>query len=83
MGVGNMSELSSTLPISCHLMSHCTAVECCLDFRDPLQQTIHFFLDLDLCLQTLKVGIEKLAFERTLFSYQYGNEVLNLKCFIF
>ncbi|XP_062616058.1 uncharacterized protein LOC134277763, partial [Saccostrea cucullata] len=74
LDVGNMTQLTSSLPISCHLMSHCTAVECCLDFQDPLQQTIHFLLNLDLCLQTLKVGIEKLSYEKTLFSYQYGVE---------
>ena len=53
-------------------MSRCTAVECCIDFHDPLQQTLHFFLDLDFCMQTFRVGIENLLDERTLFSYQYG-----------
>eukprot|EP00105_Crassostrea_gigas_P044414 XP_019928562.1 PREDICTED: uncharacterized protein LOC105342368 [Crassostrea gigas] len=72
LDVGNMTELSDVLPISCHLMSHCTGVECCLDLHDPLQQTIYFFLDLDFCLQTLRVGVETLVYEKTLFSYQYG-----------
>lgn len=56
-------------------MSHCTGVECCLDLHDPLQQTIHFFLDLDFCMQTLRVGVETLVYERTLFSYQYGMDI--------
>lgn len=75
LDVGNMTELSDVLPISCHLMSHCTGVECCLDLHDPLQQTIYFFLDLDFCLQTLRVGVETLVYEKTLFSYQYGKDI--------
>lgn len=71
--VGNMTKFAASfLPMNCHIMSECTAVECCIDFQDPLQQTIHFFLDLDMCMKTLRVGIEDIVSERTLFSYQYG-----------
>lgn len=67
-----MTQIPSGLPLSCHIKDHCTAIECCLDLQSPLQQTIHFFMDLDLCLQTLKLGIENLMFETTLLSYAYG-----------
>lgn len=67
-----MKQIPSGLPLSCHIKDHCTAIECCLDLQSPLQQTIHFFMDLDLCLQTLNLGIENLTFETTLLSYAYG-----------
>lgn len=67
-----MTEIATDLPLSCHIKDHCTAIECCLDLQSPLQQTIHFFMDLDLCLQTLKLGIENLTFETTLLAYKYG-----------
>ncbi|XP_062579219.1 uncharacterized protein LOC134241150, partial [Saccostrea cucullata] len=74
LAIGNLTEITSGLPLSCHIKSQCTAIECCLDLQDPLQQTIHFFLDLDLCLQTLKAGIENYVYERTLFSFSYGSQ---------
>lgn len=72
LAMETMTQIPSGLPLSCHIKDHCTAIECCLDLQSPLQQTIHFFMDLDLCLQTLKLGIENLTFETTLLSYAYG-----------
>ena len=72
LSVGDMTAIPSGVPLSCHLKEHCTAIECCLDLQSPLQRTFHFYLDLDLCLQTLKLGIENLTYEKTLLSYSYG-----------
>ena len=78
--VGNMTAIPSGVPLSCHLREHCTAIECCLDLQSPLQRTIHFHLDLDLCLQTLKLGIENLTYEKTLISYSYGLILMCTSC---
>lgn len=72
LNVGNLTRFGQNIPISCHLKEHCTAVECCIDFQDPLQQTFHLFVDLNLCLQTFEIGIEKFVEKRTLFTYTYG-----------
>uniref|UniRef100_K1PXP9 Uncharacterized protein n=1 Tax=Magallana gigas TaxID=29159 RepID=K1PXP9_MAGGI len=75
--IDKMTEIATDLPLSCHIKHHCTAIECCLDLQSPLQQTIHFFIDLDLCLQTLKLGIENLMFETTLLAYKYDFSLKN------
>lgn len=67
-----MSVLQTSDGINCYLKSKCTAVECCLDVQDPLQQTLHFSLDLDLCQQILEINVDKLEETKALFSYNYG-----------
>lgn len=67
-----MSTLQPSSGITCYLASKCTAVQCCLDVKDPLQQTLHFSMDLDLCLQVLEISLEKLVEKKALFSYSYG-----------
>lgn len=67
-----MSTLQPSSGITCYLASKCTAVQCCLDVQDPLQQTLHFSMDLDLCLQVLEISLEKLVEKKALFSYSYG-----------
>lgn len=67
-----MSTLQPSSGITCYLEPKCTAVQCCLDVQDPLQQTLHFSMDLDLCLQVLEISLEKLVEKKALFSYSYG-----------
>jgi hypothetical protein len=74
-----MSVLQDSDRISCYLKSKCTAVECCLDVQDPLQQTLHFSLDLDLCQQILEISVEKLVERKALFSYNYGSITMKQK----
>ncbi|XP_053400990.1 uncharacterized protein LOC123541000 [Mercenaria mercenaria] len=63
--------LSPLGQVSCHLSSTCMSLECCID-TDILPRTIHTFLQVNACEQTLAVGIEKFTFEMDLVSYDFG-----------
>jgi hypothetical protein len=58
-------------PISCHIPELCTGVDCCVDVN-LLSKSFHAFVYLDACNQMLNIGIEKLAFNLTMFNYEWG-----------
>lgn len=70
-----MSSLQPADRISCYLKPRCTGVECCLDVSDPLDQTLKFSMNLDLCNQILEISVEKLVEKKNLFFYSYGNVI--------
>ncbi|KAL5015120.1 hypothetical protein ScPMuIL_009390 [Solemya velum] len=67
------SFATPTLPdvMSCHVMSVCTGVECCMDL-DLIQKSIQASILLDACNYKMKVAIEKLEFEMPFFDYNWG-----------
>ncbi|KAK3102203.1 hypothetical protein FSP39_009587 [Pinctada imbricata] len=68
----NQSYLNSlSEPISCVLPSACTGFQCCMDLTDTIQQNLHFFLELDECLQRFRIGVEALKFKESIFDFQW------------
>ena len=68
----NIASLGSlTAGVSCHITDTCTGVSCCLD-PTTTSQPIRAYLTIDSCDYKLKVGIERLYFELSLFDYQMG-----------
>ncbi|VDI38368.1 Hypothetical predicted protein [Mytilus galloprovincialis] len=69
-----------TIPASCFMPSHCTAVDFCIDV-DFLHRSFHAYIDLNTCDNTFKLGIEKLKLDPiSLTDHQFGTtEYFNLK----
>ncbi|KAK3101652.1 hypothetical protein FSP39_005219 [Pinctada imbricata] len=71
----NQSTLNSlNEPISCVLPSACTGFQCCMDLTDTIQQNLHFFLELDECLQRFRIGVEALKFKDTIFNFEWDTQ---------
>lgn len=47
------------------------AIDCCITVN-PLARNIHAFLDINVCEQTVSVGIEQFQFEFNLIDYEFG-----------
>ena len=56
---------------SCHLYDYCTGLTCCTEV-DIIGRSINTYLTLDPCNRQLKVGIERLGLNVSLFDYSYG-----------
>ncbi|VDI11129.1 Hypothetical predicted protein, partial [Mytilus galloprovincialis] len=50
------------IPATCVILSHCTAIDCCVDV-DILHRSLHVVFDLNSCNNTFTVGIDKLQLE--------------------
>ena len=46
-------------------------VDCCVDV-ETLQRSMNAFVNVDLCNYQLRVGIDKIRFNRTLYGYKWG-----------
>ena len=57
--------------ISCFVDSTCRGIQCALDVSF-ISRTFEFFMKLEPCEYSLKVGIERLQFERTLKGFKWG-----------
>ncbi|XP_053398282.1 uncharacterized protein LOC128556671 [Mercenaria mercenaria] len=68
---GYSKPLNDLGPVSCHLSSTCMSLECCID-TEYLPRTLHTFLQINACKQTLLIGIEKFTFEMDLVNYDFG-----------
>ena len=58
-------------PVSCHISSSCTAVDCCLS-SEELGRTFRTTLKLYPCKNSLVIGIENYEFTLDLIDYNYG-----------
>jgi hypothetical protein len=58
-------------PVSCHIPDYCTGIDCCVDV-DLIGKSFNAYVLMDACNYKLSVGIEKLAFNLTLFEYEWG-----------
>ena len=65
----NLPDLKG--PVSCHLSSSCTSIECCLDVVQ-INRSVAFFLNIDTCNYILSLGIENLVFNKSLIDYNFG-----------
>jgi hypothetical protein len=63
--------------ISCFVDSTCRGIQCALDVSF-ISRTFEFFMKLEPCEYSLKVGIERLQFERTLkgFKCDFIHEII-------
>ncbi|XP_052067241.1 uncharacterized protein LOC127706624 [Mytilus californianus] len=60
------------IPATCVILSHCTAIDCCVDV-DLLHRSLHVVFDLNVCNNTFTVGIDKLQLEPiNLTNIEYG-----------
>ncbi|KAL3873866.1 hypothetical protein ACJMK2_036950, partial [Sinanodonta woodiana] len=57
-------------PVSCHVTSHCTRLECCLGV-DVLQRAVKIFMFLDPCAYQMTIGIEKLTYLVDLMDFEW------------
>ena len=64
-------ELPSTTV--CNIPTYCTGVKCCTNV-DTLKRNINYYVFVDTCKYQLTLGIEKLEFSASLFSYEWGRE---------
>jgi hypothetical protein len=61
-----------TIPASCFIPSHCTAIDCCIEV-DFLHRSFHTYIDLNTCDNTFTLGIEKLKMDPiNLTNYEFG-----------
>lgn len=65
--------------VSCHIPESCTAIYCCMDIP-KVGVSLHAFLDIDMCDYVIAGGIEKKTFNQTMFSYEWGNQILKSFC---
>ena len=57
--------------MTCRLQPLCSAIKCCVDV-DFLRTSFMGYVTLDPCNYKIKVGIEKIAFEKTLNAFDFG-----------
>ncbi|XP_062596534.1 uncharacterized protein LOC134257978, partial [Saccostrea cucullata] len=60
-------ELSS-LPdyVTCHMMSSCTSISCCMDLTRLKSQSVQFYLMMDSCEWVIEYGIDKFSVRPTI-----------------
>ncbi|XP_071123204.1 uncharacterized protein [Mytilus edulis] len=58
-------------PVSCHITSSCSGIECCLDVK-PLQRSFHAYVLLDACSNRIKLGIENYNLDTVYFDFKFG-----------
>ncbi|XP_069109897.1 uncharacterized protein [Argopecten irradians] len=56
---------------TCYLSPDCTEMECCMTDM-VTNRNIHYYVRLDPCANELNIGIEKLAFNVSLYEYNWG-----------
>ncbi|KAK3101942.1 hypothetical protein FSP39_007535 [Pinctada imbricata] len=57
--------------ITCVMAQSCLSLDCCVEVNE-LQRTMRTFVDVDLCNYQLRVGIDRLQFNRTLKGFNWG-----------
>ncbi|XP_033724553.1 uncharacterized protein LOC117314596 [Pecten maximus] len=72
------ASLTSTLPTitepaSCHILSHCTGIYCCME-PDDVDTAFQAFVEFFPCQFEMKMGIEKLVFTVSLYDFEFGKE---------
>ncbi|VDI33335.1 Hypothetical predicted protein, partial [Mytilus galloprovincialis] len=65
----NLPDLPDS--ISCYLDDTCTGVSCCAHIGF-INRNINFFLTIDPCSYTFKIGIEKFQYEFFLMDFEFG-----------
>ena len=65
----DLPELSG--PVSCTLLSSCTAVDCCI-YVDFLKRSFHAVLDIDMCSRKITLALEKLKIDLSVLDYTWG-----------
>lgn len=58
-------------PVSCTLLSSCTAVDCCI-YVDFLKRSFHALLDIDMCSRKITLAVEKLKMDFSVLDYTWG-----------
>ncbi|KAK3101936.1 hypothetical protein FSP39_007496 [Pinctada imbricata] len=69
----SMAVQTPVLPsnMSCHLLSSCTGVECCVDV-DIIETTVSALYSLDPCQQKITIQIEELKTNQSLYDFSWG-----------
>ena len=71
-----MLDLPETL--GCYV-TNCSHIECCMSV-EPLQQTFGINIDIDACIHSVAIEIEKFVLEFSLVDFDWGTEQeVNLK----
>jgi len=58
-------------PVSCAMLSSCSAVDCCIDILF-LDRSFHIVFDIDMCSRKMVISIEKLKIELSVLDYNWG-----------
>ncbi|XP_062581277.1 uncharacterized protein LOC134243073, partial [Saccostrea cucullata] len=69
----NPLTIESARRVTCYVPSLCTAVDCCVDVPS-LDMSFHTYISIDPCQYTLRIGIEKYSFQRSLDQLRFGQE---------
>lgn len=68
----SVSTSPLNIPATCVILSHCTAIDCCVDV-EFLHRSFHVLFDLNVCNNTFTIGIDRLQLEpMNLTSIEYG-----------
>lgn len=65
-------------PVSCHITSSCSGIECCLDVK-PLQRSFHAYVLLDACSNRIKLGIENYNLDTVYFDFKFGKFIQSIR----
>ena len=61
--------------VVCYIPGSCTGVNCCVEV-EKLARSFNVMFKIDDCGYRFTVGIENLAFTRSLFNFQFGKSVI-------